>query len=257
MRGLSSFHGGHSFHGDGEGEVREIAQAAVQKGLVAFGFTEHFDRPPSIQFLPTGETDFLTGRGAWTAPYVEAVQQVQFEFADSLPIRLGTEVEYIREAEQWTRNALSEWRFEYLVGSVHYMRYGEHDICIDCSRGRVQEALKRAGSPEQLQLDYYEHVRELIEWNLVRIVGHLDLIKIHLSPSEANPTKAIRAKVEAVLESMLEGDVALDVNAAGLRKPFREIYPAAWILERAARIGVAVTLGDDSHAPDQVGLGNS
>lgn len=255
MKGLSSFHGGHSFHGDGEGQVPEIARAAAQKGFAAFGFSEHFDRPPSTKFLLPGETDFLTGRGAWAAPYVEAVRKVQVEFADLLPIRLGTELEYIRGAEQWTKNAVTDWPFEYLVGSVHYMRYGAHDICIDCNRGRLEEALDRAGNPEQLQLDYYDHVLELIEWNLVQIVGHLDLVKIYLRPSEVTPTKAIEKKVATLLDSMRDSGVALDVNAAGLRKPFREIYPAAWILEKAAQVGVPVTLGDDSHAPDQVGLG--
>jgi histidinol-phosphatase (PHP family) len=45
----------------------------------------------------------------------------------------------------------------------------------------------------------------------------------------------------------------MDVNARGLIKPCKAIYPADWILEDARRIGVKVTLGDDSHAPDQVG----
>jgi histidinol-phosphatase (PHP family) len=255
MRGLSSFHGGHSFHGDGEGQVIAIAKAAANKDFAAFGFTEHFDRPPSNQFLLPGEEDFLLGRGAWTAPYVEAVQTAQHEMESSLPIRLGTEIEYIRESEEWTRQAVSQWPFEYLVGSVHYLRYGDQDICIDCNRGRVDEAIRRAGSAEQLQLDYYQHVLELLEWKLVQIVGHLDLIKIHLTPDERDTTPMVRSKIEEVLDAIKANGVAIDVNAAGLRKPSSQIYPAPWILEEAARREIPVTLGDDSHSPEQVGWG--
>jgi histidinol-phosphatase (PHP family) len=255
VRGLSSFHGGHSFHGDGEGQVLEIARAAADKGFVAFGFTEHFDRPPSSQFLLPGEEDFLVGRGAWTAPYVDAVRAAQDELGPRLPIRLGTEIEYIRGSEEWTRDSLSKWPFQYLVGSVHYLRYGDQDICIDCNRGRIDEAIRRASGVEQLQLDYYDHILELLELRLVQIVGHLDLIKIHMKAEESKPTPRVKAKIMEVLDAMATSEVAIDVNAAGLRKPAGEIYPSPWILENAARRHIPVTLGDDSHSPEQVGWG--
>ena len=46
----------------------------------------------------------------------------------------------------------------------------------------------------------------------------------------------------------------MDVNARGLLKPCKSIYPDDWILAEAGRIGVPVTLGDDSHGPSEVGL---
>lgn len=81
----------------------------------------------------------------------------------------------------------------------------------------------------------------------------LDLVKIHLEPNEQTDTPPIRARVGAVLETMRDRGVAMDVNARGLIKPCRAIYPADWILAEARRIGVDVTLGDDSHGWDQVG----
>ena len=106
-----------------------------------------------------------------------------------------------------------------------------------------------------MQLDYYQHVLELIGWRLVQIIGHLDLIKIHLTPEESKVTSPLKAKVLEVLDAAKEAGVALDVNSAGLRKPAGEIYPTAWILKEAARRVIPVTLGDDSHSPDQVGWG--
>jgi histidinol-phosphatase (PHP family) len=133
------------------------------------------------------------------------------------------------------------------------VHYGGEEICIDWDRPRVDEGLRRAGSPEQLILDYYDHVLELLDWRIANVLGHLDLIKIHLRPDEAVETPAIRTKVTGVLETMRDRTVALDINTRGLIKPCQAIYPADWILAEAQRIGVPVTLGDDSHAPDQVG----
>src|SRR5262249_48191773 len=138
-------------------------------------------------------------------------------------------------------------------GSVHYVRYDDEDITIDWDRPRVMEALRRAGTPEQLYLDYYEHVLELLDWRLANVIGHLDLVQVLMGPGEQGDTPAIRSKVRAVLETMRDRSVALDVNARGLSKPCQAIYPADWILTEANRTGVLATLGDDSHGPDEVG----
>ena len=136
---------------------------------------------------------------------------------------------------------------------MHYLRYDDLYIGIDWDRSRIDEALRRAGDPERLQLDYYEHVLELLDWHLAHVLGHLDLIKMLLAPAEVTATPAIRGRVAAVLETMRDRQVAMDVNARGLIKPCRALYPADWILAEAARIGVLPTLGDDSHGPDEVG----
>jgi histidinol-phosphatase (PHP family) len=104
-----------------------------------------------------------------------------------------------------------------------------------------------------LYLDYYDHVLELLDWRIAQVIGHLDLIKILLEPAEQVETAAIRSKVRGILETMHDRGVAMDINARGLIKPCHAIYPADWILVEANRIGVRVTLGDDSHGPDEVG----
>jgi len=118
----------------------------------------------------------------------------------------------------------------------------------------VDDALERAGGPERLQLEYYKQLLELVSWKLATVIGHLDLIKMWLKPEEAVRTRPIEMAVQAVLEAMRDTDVAMDVNARGLLKPCRSIYPDDWILSEARRIGVPVTLGDDSHRAADVGL---
>lgn len=252
--GLASFHGGHSKFGDGEGEVRDIADAAARKAFQAFGFSEHFQFPPARLFLPPGPDDPLLGRGDWIGGYVQSVSEVKQELSDRIPILLGCELEYIEGAAQWTKDAVSAWPFDYFVGSVHFVRYGGEDICIDCDQKRFAEALLRAGSAERVQLDYFDHVMGLVAWGVANVIGHMDLIKIMLPPEDRVPTSAIRQRVQGLLEAMRDEGVAIDVNARGLEKPCREIYPAQWILEEARKIGVHATLGDDSHGPSEVGL---
>jgi histidinol-phosphatase (PHP family) len=166
----SSFHGGHSTLADGS-EVRAIAEAVAAKNFVAFGFTEHFQTPPMALSPDMALNDQLSKFDRYVAD-VHAAQQ-------ALPsLLLGAEVEYIRGALDWTREQVARWPFDYLVGSVHYVRLGNADILIDWERARVEDAIELAGSPERLQLDYYEQVLELVGWRLATVMGHLDLIKM-------------------------------------------------------------------------------
>jgi histidinol-phosphatase (PHP family) len=243
---LSSFHGGHSRFADGK-EVSEIVEAAASKNFLAFGFTEHFQTPPMALSPDMALHDQLASFDQYVADVRAARQAHPF-------VLLGAEVEYIRGALDWTREHVSRWPFDYLVGSVHYLRLADADILIDWERPRVEDAIERAGGPERLQLQYYEQVLELIAWKVATVIGHLDLIKMWLTPEEAVRTPAIERAVRAVLEAMRDASVAMDVNARGLLKQCKSIYPDDWILAEARRIGVSVTLGDDSHGAADVGL---
>ncbi len=233
--------------GDSDGEVSEIAEAAAAQNFAAYGFTEHFQIPPMALSPDMALHDQFTRFDDYSAAVQDAKQSHSF-------VLLGTEFEYIRGALDWTREQVVRWPFDYLVGSVHYVRLGETDILIDWQRSNVDKAIEIAGGPERLQLTYYEHLQELISWNLANVIGHLDLIKMLLTPEEAARTPKIGTAQRAVLEAIRDAGGAMDVNARGLLKPCKSIYPDDWILAEAHRIGVPVTLGDDSHGPADVGL---
>src|SRR5207245_2748354 len=137
----------------------------------------------------------LAQRCDWIDKYVADVRAAQETHREALAILLGAELEYVRGAKEWTLGRIAAWPFDYFVGSVHYMEYDGEDICIDWDRARTEEALRRAGSPERLYLDYFDHVLELLDWRIAHVIGHLDLIKILLKPEEQVDTPAIRAKV--------------------------------------------------------------
>ena len=47
----------------------------------------------------------------------------------------------------------------------------------------------------------------------------------------------------------------MEVNTAGLYKPVKEIYPAGFILKKCFDKKIELTIGSDSHSPDQIGRG--
>src|SRR5437762_14064073 len=107
---LSSFHGGHSRFSGGDSEVREIAEAVASKDFIAFGFTEHFQTPP-MALSPDMPLYDQLDRFDEYASDVRAAQQAHAF------VLLGAEIEYIRGALDWTKEHVSRWPFDYLVGS--------------------------------------------------------------------------------------------------------------------------------------------
>jgi histidinol-phosphatase (PHP family) len=58
--------------------------------------------------------------------------------------------------------------------------------------------------------------------------------------------------VETV-DVLKENKVCVEVNTSGLRAPCKEIYPTKAFLKICCERGVPITLGSDSHAPENIG----
>jgi histidinol-phosphatase (PHP family) len=86
------------------------------------------------------------------------------------------------------------------------------------------------------------------------IVGHLDLVRKFDGPGASFSPAAMR-HVERALEAVHASGAMLDVNCGAARRGYSPVYPLPEILARACRMGIAVTLGDDSHGAHDVGVG--
>ncbi|MCK5596666.1 MAG: histidinol-phosphatase, partial [Candidatus Eisenbacteria sp.] len=82
------------------------------------------------------------------------------------------------------------------------------------------------------------------------IMAHPDLVKKHGIVSSV----PIDDMYETAARTLRDAGVAIEMNTSGLRKRAVEPYPSLPFLKVCARHGVAVTLGSDAHAPQQVGM---
>lgn len=242
---LVSYHGGHAFF-DGRGEPEAFVEAAIRQGFAAFGFSEHMPPPEPYAYV-----DFPPHADAMRVfdHYVERVTRLQTAYRDDLPILVGVETEYLPDQETYVADFIESYPFDYVVGSVHYVR----GMIIDCSAEGHRQVVDACGGMEEMVEEYYRVVRGMLAMGVADVLGHLDLVKIFAGGLPKTPR--IRDAERETLDAAMRAGVILDVNARGLRKPCREVYPGPELLAAARAMGLPATLGDDSHAPDQVGLG--
>ena len=57
---------------------------------------------------------------------------------------------------------------------------------------------------------------------------------------------------QMALEAIADAGVAIELNASGLTKPCKEMFPSRRILEQAHQLQIAMTVGSDAHQPVNV-----
>ena len=240
-----SLHGGHSSFGDGAGRLEEFAAAAWAQQLIAFGFSEHMPRPERYWY--PGETPEKNSRDNFRR-YLEEARRIQEKFRGKVDILVGAELELIPGLENFLRDFVAEFALDYAVGSVHFVA----GIGFDFSAEFYAGAIAAAGGQEAFCLAYLDTVAQMIEAIPFQVLGHFDLFKV-FSRTPPRLTEAMRARIDRLMARIAACGILLDINARGLVKPCREIYPSLEILRIARKHQAPLTLGDDSHAPGEVG----
>lgn len=229
-----------------------MAQRAHAEGFTSFGLSEHAPRYRAEDFYPD-EVDLVPADlASMFEKYLQRATELREEWSDRLEIIVGFESEVV-PGESWlskTQAIRSDPRIEYVVGSVHTVG-GE---IVDFSAKRTADVAEKFGGAEELHRRYFNEVIQMIETLRPDVIGHLDLIRRFDGHAPSFSSESFRL-IDRALEATLSVGGALDVNASPVRRGLGPAYPMPAILERACRMGVAVTLGDDSHGPDDVGVG--
>ncbi|HEY5194728.1 MAG TPA: histidinol-phosphatase HisJ family protein [Solirubrobacteraceae bacterium] len=160
-------------------------------------------------------------------------------------LRLGIEADFIPAAEDRIANLLEAHDFDYVVGSVHFLR--DHALDMDdysvWGTGRSAEDIWRA---------YFLALGEAARSGLFDILAHPDLVKVW-GRDRPLPEGDLRRYYELAMDGIAESGVAIEVSTAGLRKRAQEIYPAPALLAMCVEAGVPVALSSDAHRPEDVG----
>ncbi|MDQ6950322.1 MAG: histidinol-phosphatase HisJ family protein [Mariprofundales bacterium] len=222
-----------------EGRVADYARAAITAGLSEIGISDHSPMPTPFDDDWRMRHDELDG-------YVAEVMAAQIEFADTLTIRLGLEVDWRPGCEAFVHELAAAYPWDYLIGSVHYLDSWAFD---DPDQRQHWDEV----GIEQVYIDYYAQVAASAASGLFDTLGHPDLAKkFGHRPSASEMPRIIEAE-EAMLMAVQRAGVALEISAAGLRKPVAEIYPHPRIIERAAARSIPFSYGSDAHQPQHVG----
>lgn len=221
------------------GTPEEYLAAARNAGLAYWGVSDHFPAPAGYDAEFRMAPDDL--------PRYFAILDSLRAAADGsgLQVLAAVEFDYVPGRMDEVFAALDPLRpkFDYLIGSVHYVgefAFDDPDKLAEWPRYGVDAVWD----------DYLTGLKAFVELGGFDVMAHSDLPKkFGFRPSDR---ENVLRRMTDIYECAAAKGIRLELNTAGLRVAADEIYPAPDLLRAAFRAGMKITLGSDAHKPEHV-----
>jgi len=83
-------------------------------------------------------------------------------------------------------------------------------------------------------------------------VGHFDVLKVWTDYSFQNEDW-YKEEVLKTLKTIKKSGMCIEINTSGWKRAkCKEQYPSMWILREIKKLNIPITIGADSHYPDEV-----
>jgi histidinol-phosphatase (PHP family) len=213
-------------------------ETAGERGIEELGVAEHIYR-------------FTAALEIWQHPFwrryaIDDLDDYCGFVREETDLRLGVEMDFVPGSEDRIATVLDGRDWDYVVGSVHFLR--------DHSLDTEDYSIWGAGeSADRIWRRYFETIAASALSGLYDIIGHPDLVKVWGSAAPV-PERDPRYFYEPAVEAFAEAGVAIEISTAGWRKPVGEQYPAVAFLEMLLDAGCPLALSSDAHVPDQLGF---
>lgn len=225
----------HTIYCDGKNTPEEMVKYALDKGFDSLGFSGH-----SYMFFSA-----YSGISAErTEKCNEEVRALAQKYKDTIKLYLGLEYDFYSEVD------LSG--YDYLIGSVHYLKIGDKYVAFDRGADEVKSVINEyfAGDGLAFAKEYYKTVAELPTRGKFDIIGHFDLITKNCDKTflfDMDSKEYLSYAFEAI--DALRGKIPLfEVNTGAIARGYRKTpYPAIPLLKELKRCGFGAIISSDCH----------
>ncbi|MBE6588241.1 MAG: histidinol-phosphatase HisJ family protein [Ruminococcaceae bacterium] len=227
----------HTTFSDGKCTPEELAELALSLGMTHLGFSDHSYTPFDPDYCMSPEAE---------AEYKREISRLKEKYRPRIEIFCGIEQDYYskKRAEG----------YDYIIGSVHYVKAGGEYLSVDKSAADLRAAVNEhfAGDPLAFAEEYFRTVGEVVDKTCADIIGHFDLLTKFNEKDplidESHP-RYIKAWQSAV-DRLLPTGKLFEINTGVIARGYRSApYPASPIIEYIKKGGGSFILSSDSHRP--------
>ena len=223
----------HSTFSDGRDGLRELAEAAAARGMTAMGFSDHCYTPHDTS-------------------YCMPAAQLDDEYRGRLDILCGIEQDYF--------GGRADGRYDYVIGSVHYLPAGDTPLAIDEGVDELTALTERyyGGDIISAAECYFSLVAEVGTVTGAGIVGHFDLITKYIERGLKLDTLSPRycRAWQRAADRLLSEGLIFEINTGAVSRGYRSSpYPSDEMIDYIAAHGGRFILSSDSHRTDTLCYG--
>lgn len=236
---LSNVHT-HTRFSDGANTAEEMVQAAIARGFVSLGFSDHGHADPDDVSMPLDREP----------EYRAEIRRLKAAYADRIEIALGYEHDSVAENADLSG-------YDYVIESVHFFRQDGRFINVDASPEVLRRALDEfyGGDPYRMCRAFFREVCRSIENGPGEIVGHIDLVtKFNEKAPLFDPEdpRFTGPALEALRCAVDHGRI-VEINTGAMSRGWRsQPYPALPLLKALRAMGGRILISSDCHRADWI-----
>ncbi len=225
----------HTTYSDGKNTPEEVVQSAIKKGITTLGFSDHSYLPFDIEGSVTPEE---------IENYKAEISRLKEKYKDKINILCGVEQDYYSETETAD--------YDYVIGSVHNLKFGDEYFWVDGDPKRLILAADKycSGDIYAIVEEYYEKVSMVVEKTNATIIGHFDLITKYCEKEpffDQNHPRYIAAWKNAA-DRLLKAKIPFEINTGAISRGYRTTpYPSEDIQAYIKQKGGSFIKSSDSH----------
>ena len=225
----------HTRYSDGKNTPEEMVRAALSLGLSEIGISDH-----SYTFFD----ESYCVKKEEIAAYRAEIRALKEKYAGKISVLCGVEQDLF-SAEPTTG-------YDYVIGSVHYIKCGEKYYPLDCSKEEFAALCEGCFGGDYIALaeEYFSLVSAYAERADVGIIGHFDLVTKYNEGNalfnEEDPRYLRAAKSAA--DKLLAAGKIFEINTGAIARGYRSApYPAPALLKYVEERGGVTILASDAH----------
>ncbi len=228
----------HSTFSDGANTPEEIVQEAINRKMTTIGLSDH-------SYVPFDEVYSITDFNG----YVTEIKRLQEKYSKKIKILLGIEQDYYSGKPQYA--------FDYVIGSVHYIKCGSDYLSVDHAPEILKAGVQKyfGGDIYAFCEKYYSMVSEIIERTGADIIGHFDLVSKFNENGDFfdNDHPRYVAAYRAAVDSLIKYNKPFEINTGAISRGYRVTpYPSTPVKKYIEEKGGSFVLSSDSHQKETI-----
>ena len=222
----------HTSYCDGNDTPREMVEEAINRGFSAIGFSGH----SYVSF------DDCCMSLENTEHYRRDIATLKQEFDGRLEIFCGIEQDFY--------SPYPPLNFDYVIGSVHYIKKGDEYHPVDLSLQVLDKLLEEHYNNDfdSFAEDYFQLLTDVVSVTNADIIGHFDLLSKFSEQYPRPFTDRYKTAALTALHELLKYDRPFEINVGAITRGYRTSpYPADFILKEIRSQGGRIIINGDCH----------
>lgn len=234
------------FSHDGISTLQDMAAAALEKGLLFYGMSEHFDYD-----LEVDANHVLQSRES-EAEYFHTARHIQDDYAGCLNVVVGAEFAYTNtpKGQAMYQMTYEKYRPDYVINSLHSPLGTGVDYWIKTAFYKDGETRDKL----EVYREYLRFVLDSLEAPYpYDIVGHIGYLTRYAPYADrALRLDELQAEIDEVLLAVIKKDKILEVNSSN-KGGVSMTLPSEEIVQRYYELGGRkISFGSDAHGVDRL-----